>query len=382
MSIACLTPQREASQDRHPAPAAPTPTAVEFHYTQTDNFANLLSQLNVSLLVTTYQANKLLVVRAAQGGLSTLVRTFDQPMGLAVDGRRLALGTRNQIWVLRNAPDIAPRIEPAGLHDGCFLPRSSHVTGDIRVHEIAWAGDELWIVNTRFSCLCTLDPDYSFVPRWRPPFISALVAEDRCHLNGLAMAADDVGRFSKPSYVTALGETDRGGGWRADKAKGGCLIDVPSGEIVARGLSMPHSPRLHERRLYLLESGTGRLLQVDTVTGHGKTVAELAGFTRGLAIHGPYAFIGLSKIRESNTFGGLPIAERLDELKCGLAVVDLHRGQVVGLLEFQTAVEEIFAVEVLPGVRFPEVLGFQQETIQHTFIVPRECQPVRTQESA
>ena len=376
MSAVCALAEKQSSGVRPPGSPVPAPTAVEFRYTQSDSFVALLKQLGVSLLVTTYQANKLLVVREAQGGLSTLVRTFDQPMGLAVDGRRLALGTRNQIWFLRNAPDIAPRIGPAGLHDGCFLPRSSHVTGDIRGHEIAWAGDELWIVNTRFSCLCTLDPDYSFVPRWRPPFISALAAEDRCHLNGLAMVD------ARPKYVSALGETDGGGGWRADKAKGGCLIDVPSGEVVVRGLSMPHSPRLHEGRLYLLESGTGRLLQVDTVTGHRETVAELAGFTRGLAIHGPYAFIGLSKIRETNTFGGLPIAERLDELKCGVAVVDLRRGQVVGLLEFQTAVEEIFAVEVLPGVRFPEVLGFQQETIQHTFIVPREGQPVRTPESA
>ena len=382
MSAVCALAEKESSGVRPPDAPVPAPTAVEFHYTQSDSFVALLKQLAASLLVTTYQANKLLVVREAQGGLSTLVRTFDQPMGLAVDGRRLALGTRHQIWLLRNAPDIAPRIEPAGLHDGCFLPRSSHVTGDIRVHEIAWASEELWIVNTRFSCLCTLDPDYSFVPRWRPPFITSLAAEDRCHLNGLAMAPDDVGRFSQPSYVTALGATDTPNGWRQDKAKGGCLIDVPSGEVVARGLSMPHSPRLHEGRLYLLESGTGRLLQVDPVTGHGETVAELAGFTRGLAIHGPYAFIGLSKIRETNTFGGLPIAERLDELKCGVAVVDLRHGQVVGLLEFQTAVEEIFAVEVLPGVRFPEVLGFQQETIQHTFIVPRESQPVRIPESA
>jgi uncharacterized protein (TIGR03032 family) len=208
MSIACLTSHREPSQDRHPAPAASAPTAVEFRYTQTDNFALLLRQLNVSLLVTTYQANKLLVVRTAQGGLSTLVRTFDRPMGLAVDARRMALGTREQIWFLRNAPDIAPRVEPVGVHDACYLPRSSHVTGDIGVHEMAWGGNvgrignpshELWVVNTRFSCLCTLDPDYSFVPRWRPPFITALAAEDRCHLNGLAMAADDVGRFSKPS---------------------------------------------------------------------------------------------------------------------------------------------------------------------------------------
>ena len=382
MSASYAIAQKESNEGRPPAAPAPAPTAVEFHYRQTDSFVALLRQLGASLLVTTYQANKLLVVRETQGGLSTLVRTFERPMGLAVDGRRLALGTRNQVWLLRNAPDIAPRVEPAGQHDACYLPRSCHVTGDIGGHEIAWAGKELWIVNTRFSCLCTLDPDYSFVPRWRPPFVTALAADDRCHLSGLCMreaqsaesGAQDNGAprsaLCAPRYVTALGETDTRGGWRADKAKGGCLIDVPSGEVVARGLSMPHSPRLHDGRLWLLESGTGRLVIVDTTSGRWETVAELPGFTRGLAIHGPYAFIGLSKIRETATFGGLPIAERLGELKCGVAVVDLRRGQVVGLLEFQTAVEEIFAVQVLPGLRFPEVMGFQQETIQHTFLVP------------
>jgi len=377
MSTASILPPPDQHPDSPPAAAKPAPTAVEFHYTQTDRFVALLNDLNASLLVTTYQANKLLVVRASQGGLSTLVRTFDQPMGLAVAGRRLALGTRHQIWFLRDAPDIAPRIEPAGLHDGCFLPRSCHVTGDIRGHEIAWAGDELWIVNTRFSCLSTLDADYSFVPRWRPPFVTALAAEDRCHLNGLAM------ENGRPRYVTALGETDSQSGWRPNKAHGGCLIDVgpalrdgstripAGGEIVARGLSMPHSPRLHEGRLWLLESGTGRLVLVDAASGRRETVAEVPGFARGLAFAGRHAFIGLSKIRETATFGGLPIAERLGELKCGVAVVDLRRGQLVALLEFQTAVEEIFDVQLLPGLRFPEVIGFQQETIHHTFIVPR-----------
>src|SRR5262249_4843529 len=172
------------------ASATPTPPkSVEFHYTQTDSFPALLNQIRASLLVTTYQANKLLVARAAGSGLSTLVRTFDQPMGLAVDGQRLALGTRNQIWLLRNAPDIAPQIEPAGRHDACFLPRSCHVTGDIRGHEIAWSGEELWIVNTRFSCLCTLDPVYSFVPRWRPPFVNVCAAEYRCHLNAFVIVS-------------------------------------------------------------------------------------------------------------------------------------------------------------------------------------------------
>ncbi len=354
----------ESSRDRPPAAPETTPAAVAFHYSQTDSFVALLRQLGASLLVTTYQANKLLVARAAGDGLSMLVRTFERPMGLAVDAQRLTIGTRNQVWFLRNAPDIASRVEPAGQHDACFLPRSSHVTGDIGVHEMAWAGDELWVVNTRFSCLCTLHPDYSFVPRWRPPFISALAAEDRCHLNGLAIVD------GRPKYVTALGETDTAGGWRANKPQGGCLMDVSSGKMISRGLSMPHSPRLHDGRLWLLESGTGHLVLVDAATGERQTVAALPGFARGLAFCGPYAFIGLSKIRPTSAMDGVPLADRREQLKCGVAAVDLRSGGVIAFLEFQTAVEEIFDVQLLLGLRFPEVIGFQQETIQHTFVIP------------
>jgi uncharacterized protein (TIGR03032 family) len=340
------------------------PAAVPFHYTQTDAFPTLLRQLGASLLISTYQANKLLVARAAGSGLSMLVRTFDKPMGLAVDGPRLALGARKEVWFLRNASDIAPRIEPAGQHDACFLPRSSHVTGDIGIHEIAWAGGELWIVSTRFSCLCTLSPDYSFEPRWRPPFVTALAAEDRCHLNGLAIVD------GQPRYVTALGDTDTKDGWRAKKAHGGCLMEVSTGEIVSRGLSMPHSPRWHDGKLWMLESGTGQLVLVDAANGRRQKVAELPGFARGLALSGPYAFVGLSKIRSTSAMEGVPLAQRREQLKCGVAVVDLRSGQVMALLEFQTAVEEIFDVQFLPGSRFPEVIGFQQETIQHVFVVP------------
>jgi uncharacterized protein (TIGR03032 family) len=281
-----------------------------------------------------------------------------------VDGSRLALGTRKEVWFMRNAADIAPRVEPAGRYDACFLPRSSHVTGDIGIHEVAWAGDKLWFVSTRFSCLATLDPDYSFVPRWRPPFITALAAEDRCHLNGLAMVDD------QPKFVTALGTTDTRDGWRADKPQGGCIIDIPSGEFVTRGLSMPHSPRWHDGKLWVLESGTGGVALVDQATGQCETVTTLPGFTRGLATLGPYAFVGLSKIRATSAMDGVPLAERRDSLKCGVAALDLRHGGLIGLLEFQTAVEEIFDVQLLPGHGFPEIIGFQHETINHTFVVP------------
>src|SRR5262245_35332541 len=167
------------SADRPPPPPPPAP--VEFRYTQTDRFVTVLQELGASLLVSTYQANKLLVARATGAGLNTLVRTFERPMGIAADSRKLALGTRGHVWMFRNAPDIAPRVPPAGIHDACFVPRSCHVTGDIGGHDMAWGGDMLWCVNTRFSCLCTFDSDYSFVPRWRPPFITALTPDDRCH---------------------------------------------------------------------------------------------------------------------------------------------------------------------------------------------------------
>src|SRR5262249_8550961 len=212
---------------------------------------------------------------------------------------------------------------------------------------IAWGRDGLWIVNTRFSSLCTLHPDFSFVPRWRPPFITALAAEDRCHLNGLATADGHV------KYVTALGETDEREGWRPNKANGGVLIDVPSGQTVARNLSMPHSPRLHAGRLWLLDSGTGHVQVVDPAHGRRDTVGKVPGVPRGLAFYGRSGFAGLSNIDRSSTFGGLPLAERRQELKCGVWVLDAASGRIVEWLEFDKGVEEIFDVQVLPGLRFP-----------------------------
>jgi uncharacterized protein (TIGR03032 family) len=357
---------RSVAQQRalHDDPSAAVPLQpVTFLYTQSESVVALLAKLAASLMISTYQANKLLVARAHGPGLSMLVRTFDRPMGIAVDRQQLVIGTRNQIWKVRNAPDLAPQVEPRGIHDACYVPRSAHVTGDIGVHELAYAGDELWMVSTRFSCLCTLDNNYSFVPRWRPPFVTALAAEDRCHLNGLAM------REGQPAFVTALGESDTPGGWRAGKSHGGIIIEIASGEVLTRGLSMPHSPRWHEDQVWVLESGTGGVVRVDLDTGKRETVIRLPGFTRGWALVGSHAFVGLSEIRPTSAMDGVPIAERRDELKCGVALIDLKRGELVGLLEFQSAIEEIFDVQLIE-YRFPEVIGFQKEAVDHTFVVP------------
>jgi uncharacterized protein (TIGR03032 family) len=354
--------QETPMADRPPS-GPPCDSDNVFSATHTSGLPQLLTNLGISLLVTTYQAGKLIAVRAAEGQIWSLMRTFDRPMGLAIKGDRLALGTRYQVWEFHNTPALAARVEPAGRHDALFVPRVSCITGDILGHEMAWVGEELWIVNTLFSCLSTLHPNYSFLPRWHPPFISALVAEDRCHLNGLAIVQ------GTPKYATALGTSDSIEGWRPGKASGGVLMEIPSGEVVAAGLSMPHSPRWHDDKLWVLEGGTGSLAVVDLSTGRRDTVAALDGFCRGLAFYQSFAFVGLSKIRESAMFGGIPIMSRWNELRCGIAVVDLNAGRVIELMEFQTGVEEVFAVEVLDGTRFPEVIGFQEETIRRTFLL-------------
>jgi uncharacterized protein (TIGR03032 family) len=335
----------------------------------TSSFPALLREIGGSLLVSTYQSGRVVMLRADGDSLNTHFRSFENPMGMALGPRYLALGTARHVWEYRDVPAAARHLQPAGRHDACFLPRASHVTGDIRVHDMAFAGDELWVVNTRFSCLCTLDRDHSFVPRWRPPFISALAPEDRCHLNGLAVVG------GRPRYVTALGRSDAPDGWRETKASGGLLIDIEkgeSGETVAGGLSMPHSPRWHAGRLWVLESGKGELGVVDLATGRVDPVAQLPGFTRGLAFAGPYAFVGLSQVRES-VFGGLPLGERLKERVCGVWAIDVRTGATVAFLRFEDAVQEIFEVTLLPGLRFPELLEPDGDLVASTYFLSQEA---------
>ena len=346
-------------------PQTPVPEAETLRSVHTTNLPDLFAQLRISLVVSTYQAGKVIVVRHDQGVLNTHFRSFTKPMGIAADKARLTIGGSNTIWEYRNVPAVAPKLNPVVTHDACYLPRRIHVTGDIDIHELAYDSDrELWLVNTRFGCLCTIDADHSFVPRWRPPFVSALAPEDRCHLNGLAMVE------GRPKYVTALGATDSEGGWRANKASGGVLLDVETHAIVLLGLSMPHSPRWYRGQLWVLESGQGTLAVVDLKARTWRTVAVLPGFTRGLDFCGPLAFIGLSKVRESAVFSGIPLVERLKERTCGVWVVHLETGETVGFLRFEAGVQEIFAVQVLAGIRFPEVLEWHDARLAHTYVLP------------
>lgn len=337
--------------------------AVKFQYTPV--LPEILTHLNTSILVSTYQAGKVLVVGVHEQRLQVSLLDFDQPMGIAVGADRIAIGANSEIRFLKANHAAASTVKPQNTFDGCYVAQSSRHTGRILGHDLGWGNEGLWVVNTLFSCLCTLDDAHSFVPRWKPSFISQLADEDRCHLNGMAI------ENGVPRYVTALAETDTAAGWRTDKACTGCLIEVASGEVLTRGLAMPHSPRVRDGHLWVLDSGNGSLVKVDRATGQRELVEQVPGYTRGLAFGGQFGFVGLSRIRETNVFGGLPISERRDELCCGVAVVDLNSGHSVATFQFLTGVEEIFGVDVIPNHRHPVFGGASHdEKQQEVWVVP------------
>ncbi len=222
-------------------------------------------------------------------------------------------------------------------------------------------------MNTLFSCIAGPSETHSFRPVWRPPFITKLAAEDRCHLNGLAL------RDGAPAFVTAVSTTDVHEGWREKRRDGGVIVDVQANEIICRSLSMPHSPRWHDGKLYVLNSGAGEFGTVDLASGKFEPICFCPGYARGLAISGHFAVIGLSTCRENRTFSGLPLDDALAakdvQPRCGLLVVDLRTGDIAHSLTIEGVVRELYDVAILPGAIMPSALGFKTEEIRRTITI-------------
>lgn len=328
-----------------------------------------LREVRAGIAFTTYQSGKLFLLGLREdGSFSVFERTFERVMGLATsaDARTFWLGTLWQLWRFENAlPDGAAA--PGGF-DRLYVPQCGYTTGDVDAHDVALdAQDRPIFVNTLFSCLAAPSETHSFRALWRPPWISRLAAEDRCHLNGLAM------RDGAPAFVTAVATTDVHEGWREHRRDGGVVVDVATGEIVARGLSMPHSPRWHDGNLYVVSSGTGEFGRVDLAAGKFEPIAFCPGYARGLALLGRYAVIGLSACRENRTFSGLPLddalAKRNVSARCGLQVVDLRTGDAVHSFTIEGVVRELYDVALLPGALRPSALGFKTDEIRRTITV-------------
>jgi len=371
----------EAVAEAAATPAEPQTVEQVLGSVHTSNFPDILRELNACVLVSTYQAGKLVILRPDKNSINTHFRTFNRPMGMAADRQRLMLGAMMEIAEFRNMPDVAKRLHDPPVHDAVYMARRGHITGHIDIHEMAWDADgAIWFINTLFSCLCTLDSKSSFVPRWRPKFVSHYAPEDRCHLNGLAM------RNGIARYVTALGETNTHEGWRVNKRNGGLIIDVTTNRVITRGLSMPHSPRWYDNKLWVLESGRGALCTVDVKTGERTDVARVPGFCRGLDFVGPVAFIGLSQLRGTTPFTDIPITDDNSDRLSGVWVVHIGTGKTIAFLKFTGGVQEIFAVQAVPGVLFPEIVhegdllasayALPEKALREVAVpVPREPEP-------
>ncbi|MBI5154769.1 TIGR03032 family protein [Candidatus Poribacteria bacterium] len=330
-------------------------------------FTEWLAGQRVSLAFTTYQTGKLFFIGLQPNGrLSVFERTFSRAMGLYATPDVIYLSTLYQLWKFVNL--LAPGQTHEG-YDRLYTPRSCVITGDIDVHDVAVDKDgNLVFCNTLFCCLATTDEQHSFRPIWQPPFLTKLAAEDRCHMNGLAM------KDGRPKYVTAVSQSDVPDGWRDRRDSGGVIMDVDTSEVVCRGLSMPHSPRWHNGSLYVLNSGTGYFGRVNLEKGEFEPITFCAGYARGMAFTGNYAVIGLSRPRKNKTFSGLKLDDNLKEkdaeARCGLLIIDLKTGDIVQWLRIEGIVEELYDVSVIPGVFRPMAIGFKTDEIRRILSHP------------
>ncbi|MGH8496402.1 MAG: TIGR03032 family protein [Gammaproteobacteria bacterium] len=345
----------------------------EFEFLTSRQFTAWMHEQSVSLVFTTYQAGKLFFLGMQPNGrLEIFNRTFNRSMGLHATPDTLYMSTLYQLWRFENGLQAG---EEHRGYDRVYVPQVAWTTGDLDIHDIGVDHDGRPVfVNTLFGCLATVSESHSFEPLWRPPFLSRLAAEDRCHLNGVAIAD------GLPRYVTSVSRSDVADGWRDARLDGGVVTDVVRNEVVLEGLSMPHSPRWYRDRLWLLDSGNGYFGHADLDVGRFEKVAFCAGYARGLAFHGDYAIVGVSRPRENKTFSGLRLDIELTakhaEARCGLLIVDLRSGDIVHWLRITGLIGEIYDVAVLPGVRRPMAVGLKTDEIRRVLSVapaPKEA---------
>ena len=327
-------------------------TLSPFSCSYSPQIPELLLHLGCSIVISTYQAGKIVFISPKnQEHLVQLPRTFDKAMGVSIHGKRMAIATRNEVIVLANSPELARHYpKKPEVYDALFMPRATYYTGALDIHDLEWTNEGLIGVNTSFSCLAKINDQYSFSPWWTPSFITKSVSEDRCHLNGMAVANH------KPVYATAFSTTDVFQGWRPTVTQTGVVIDIETNEVVCSGLPMPHSPRIYDDKLYLLLSATGELAQVDVNSGKYEVVKSLGGFVRGMAKHGDYLFIAHSKLRKnSSTFAKLDFAKSANW--AGISILHLPTAALVGEIKYQASVDEIYDVQILSNSIRPNVMN-------------------------
>lgn len=336
-----------------------------FSCTYTPQISDLLYQLNSTLVISTYQAGKVIFISSPKPEtLVQLPRNFNKAMGIALQGDKMAIATRDEVIMLKASESLVSG-NPGKTkdYDTLFTPRAVYYTGECDFHDLSFTNQGLIGVNTRFSCLARIDDNYSFTPIWSPYFIRENTPNDQCHLNGLAT---DQGELK---YVTALGMTSTASAWRENKTSGGILMDVVRNEVILEGLAMPHSPKVINGHLYVLLSASGELIRVNTEKRAFDVVCKLPGFVRGMVAVGDYLFVGLSKIRQkTSSFADLPISK--ESIFSGIAVIYLPTGSIYGHIRYENSVEEIYDVQLIQNYSKPGILNTDKPEFRRALLTP------------
>jgi len=359
-----------SNADQAPLKDAPSDARKEgFRIDVSRGFSKWLEDHKAGLAITTYRVGKVMFFGLdEEQGLWVFNRNVGRCLGLSSDETGFWVSSDTQLLRFENL--VREGQLGQGGCDAYFAPRTSYYTGDLDIHDLAMDKDGSPVfVNTLFNCLAKPSAKHSFELVWQPPFITDLVAEDRCHLNGLAM------RDGVPRYVTMVSQTDVYNGWRGHRDDGGVVMDVTTNKVICEGLSMPHSPRWHDGKLWLHNSGTGEFGHVDMKKKKFVPLAFCPGYLRGLDFIGDHAVVGLSKPRDENkTFTGLALDDRMKEKKveaqAGLYFIDLKTGAITHSLVFEGIVDELYDVSVLNGVRKPGALGPLGEELKTVISLP------------
>ena len=328
--------------------------------------SKILFNKKLSVALSTYQAGRIMVIGSLDGlNLHQIPVVFKKPMGIAQDGNKLAVATLDNIFFFSNRENVVNTIKlNEKKFDTVFLQRAKYSTSTLDIHDIAFGKGMLWGVNTVFSCISYFDINHSFVPKWKPPFISSLVPEDRCHLNSMIM------EDGLPSYVSMLSMTDEEGGWRKDIMNTGAIMTVPKGEILAQNLSLPHSLLNDGEFIYFLESGKGTLNRIHKTTKENEVVHDFQRFVRGLKRVDNYFFVSYSALRKSSkTFGNVSFDNPTD--KAGFCVYDINTNSIVAHFEYQSDVEEIYDLEIIHGFLKPAIVNENQKQYDNVITFPK-----------
>ena len=321
---------------------------------------DLLKNLKCSIIFSTYEAGCVVIISAKGDKLIQLTRGLTKPMGIAVKDEKLIIASKYELTKFSNENELSRTYPPkASTYDSIYMPRATYYTGELDLHDIEFGdSDKIYAINTSFSCISLINSSYSFTPIWNPNFITELMPEDRCHLNGMAMLNN------KPKYVTALSKTNTPGGWRENITSTGILIDVETDEIILENLSMPHSPRIINKKLYLLQSAKGEVIEVNTTKKSYKVVSKIPGILRGLAEYGDYIFVGVSKPRKnSKTFQKLP--GNIKEQSAGIVVLYKPTWAIVGEVKYSNTINEIYDVQILPNILRPNIINPQHKATKN-----------------